>query len=78
MSIAEDGLVMPEDIKITRGEIKKFKEGDDLACSCCGYAYNTWDMILLLADVDAKKGSLADRARGITNAEKGDETVQGL
>lgn len=77
IAIAPDGGVNPEDITILKGVVKPFKDGDDLACTCCSFKYTSWDMILVLADVKAKKGSLADLARGIDAKEESPD-IQGL
>ena len=44
---SEDMLVLPKNIKILKGKKKtEYKDGEDLECSCCGYKYTTWDMLL--------------------------------
>jgi hypothetical protein len=59
MSYGPDGQVNAEDIKILKGD-KTFKDSDVLACSMCGYGYNTWDLFIAIGIGDRMGGEPND------------------
>ncbi len=41
------GEVRAKDIVVKLGD-KKFKDGDELGCTICGYRYTTWDLFIAI------------------------------
>lgn len=75
VSIGADGTVLPKDIKVLKGEMRVFKDGDDLECTCCSYKYNTADLILMLVKSCSKRNPLEKLAQ---EAIDGPETEQSI
>ena len=50
----ETGEVDPKDVKVIKGPKKRFKEGEALACTLCGYAHTTWDIFLAIGESNQK------------------------
>lgn len=44
-----DTMVRASDIRVVDGKKKKFRDGDSLECTCCGYEYNNYDVMLAIA-----------------------------
>lgn len=40
-------LVKAKDVTVLKGD-KKYKNGDDLACTICTYPYTNWDIVLAI------------------------------
>lgn len=51
-----DSFVKPSDIKVVAGKRKKFKDGEDLACTCCGHPYTNYDLFLSIHESGAFRG----------------------
>lgn len=48
--------IRASDIKVTAGRRKKFKDGDNLACTLCGHEMTNWDIILSIHASGAANG----------------------
>ena len=54
MAYEHEKAVCGKDIQVTAGKQKKFKDGEDLACTLCGHKYTTWDIILAVNEAGKK------------------------
>ena len=52
-----DSRVSAADIIVTAGKKKKFKNGDDLACTLCQHPYTNYDVMLAIAGHGAPDGT---------------------
>lgn len=47
--------VRGKDVTVTAGKKRKFKDGEDLACTLCGHQMTTWDIILSIHESGVAK-----------------------
>ena len=57
MAFTYASFVRSSDVKVIAGKRKKFKDGEALACTLCGYQYLNWDVMLAIAEVGRGDGS---------------------
>ena len=48
LSFQYDSHVNASNVKVLAGKKKKFKKGDDLACTLCGHSYTNYDVYLAI------------------------------
>jgi len=51
-----DSCVVADDITITAGKKKKFKDGDELECVLCSHPYTNYDIMLNISESGGKGG----------------------
>ena len=56
MKFRYESRINASDVTVTAGRKKKFKNGEDLKCSCCGYAYKMSDVFLAIAASEENNG----------------------
>jgi hypothetical protein len=49
MKYEYDSRVSASDVNVVAGKKKKFKNGDELACTLCGHPYTNFDVMLAIA-----------------------------